>query len=125
MTAIAIAAGRIAIGAAAFAAPRAALRGWLGDDVDGRGTQMAIRAFAARDIALGLGTLAALDEPSRAKNWVEAGIIADAGDFTATLLGKGHGGALGTLGVLAVAGGATATGLWLRDQYDQSPDAVG
>lgn len=113
---IALAAGRVAVGTAAFVAPKVVARGWIGSAADLPGTQVAVRAFAVRDLALGLGALASLDDPARTRNWVEAGIIADAGDFAATVMGKGTDSRLGAIGVLAIAGGAAATGMWLRDQ---------
>lgn len=112
---MALAVGRVAIGTAAFVAPRRIGRGWLGSAADLRGTQIAIRAFAVRDVALGLGTLASLDDPVRTRNWVEAGIIADAGDAAATVMGRGSDAKLASLGVLAIAVGAVATGLRLRE----------
>lgn len=116
MATIALAAGRIAIGTAAFVAPRAVMRGWIGAAANDRGTQIAVRGLAVRDVALGLGTLAALDDPGRTKNWIEAGIIADAGDFTATAMGGREARGRASLGVMAIAGGAAAAGMWLRGQ---------
>lgn len=106
----------MAIGTAAFVAPGLVGRSWLGEVSRADGTKIALRGLGARDAAIGVGLLAALDDPSRARNWVEAGIIADAGDFVATALGRRAGRRSAALAVLAVAGGATAAGLWLRDR---------
>lgn len=114
--AVALAAGRIAIGTAAFVAPRLVGRSWLGEVSGADGTKIALRGLGARDAAIGVGLLAALDEPARARNWVEAGVIADAGDFVATALGRHAGRRSAAAAVLAIAGGAAATGVWLRNQ---------
>ncbi len=114
--AVALAAGRVAIGTAAFVAPGLVGRGWFGEDAGRPGTKMALRGLGARDAAMGVGLLAALDDPRRARNWVEAGIIADAGDFVATALGRGAGSRSAAAGVMLIAGGAAAAGLWIRDQ---------
>jgi hypothetical protein len=64
-----------------------------------------------------VGALAALDDPDRSRNWVEAGIIADAGDFLAVRIGRRALGPVTTLAMMATAGGASAAGLWLREQF--------
>lgn len=115
--AIALAAGRVAIGAAMFAAPKLAGRAFIGEAARSEGAQVALRAFAVRDLALGVGTLAALDDPERSHNWVEAGIIADAGDFLAIGIGRRALGPVTSLAMMAMASSASAAGLWLREQF--------
>ena len=75
----------------------------------------AVQMLGAREVALGLGTLAALRRPDAvaARTWVAAGVLCDAVDVLAVggalLRGRlrpGSGGA-----VLAVAAGAVALGL--------------
>ncbi len=115
--AVALAAGRVALGAAIFAAPGLVGRDWLGSAAEEPGTKIAMRGLGARDAAIGVGLLAALDDPERARNWVEAGIIADAADFVATALGRGAGSRTAATAVLAIAGSAAVAGLWVRQQF--------
>lgn len=106
--------GRTAIGAALFAAPEQAARGWLGDVVDDERAQAAIRGLGARDVAIGLGTLAALSRGRSANRWLEAGIIADGADATAALLAKDKLASTSVMTTLAIAGGAALAGLYAR-----------
>ena len=81
--ALAIGAGRAALGAGLLLAPRslgrALFRGRVGDQA-----QVALRLFAGREIALGLGTaLAARRSGPGLRGWVEAGALADAADVAA------------------------------------------
>lgn len=105
-----IAAGRVLIGAALMLAPRHAARGWLGDAADDPATQVAVRAFGARDLGLGLGVLLALRRGRSPRGWVEAGILADATDAAATLAAWRHLPHTGRAMTLAVASSATAAG---------------
>ncbi len=114
--ALVLAAGRVAIGTAAFAAPAIVGRDWLGGVAESAGTKIALRGLGARDVAIGIGLLATLDEPARARNWVEAGVLADAGDFVATALGRGAGSRTAATAVLGIAGSAALAGLWIRQQ---------
>ncbi len=109
-----LAAGRVAIGTAAFVAPGLVGRQWLGEVADEAGTKIALRGLGVRDAAIGIGLLAAGDDRERTRNWLEAGIISDAGDFLATSMGRGAGTRAAAAGVMAVAGGATIAGLWAR-----------
>jgi hypothetical protein len=77
--------GRIVIGTAAFIAPRRFARSWTGEDgVRTTGT-MAVRGLGARDVALGLGTLRALEGEGPVRVWLEAQALADASDVFSTL----------------------------------------
>lgn len=79
-----IAQGRIAIGAAMFLAPRALTRRFLRAADASPDALTAWRMAGMRDVALGLGTLLAARHafPSL-RGWVEAGVLADAGDVVA------------------------------------------
>jgi hypothetical protein len=66
------------------------------------------RLFAVRDLALGVGTLAA--EPPARRLWLQAGVACDLADAAASLLGKRDGylpafSALGTAAIALVAAG--------------------
>ena len=87
-TAKAIALGRIALGASYSLAPGLALRLW---PAQGAHTEPAARFLArstgVRDLAIGIGTLFALQKDAPVRGWLEAGMLADAGDAVACLLG--------------------------------------
>jgi hypothetical protein len=81
----AVAAGRVALGLTALAWPRVVARPWVGpaDNVTGR---VFGRALGGRDLALGLGAVAALESQSEnASGWVAAGALCDALDVAASL----------------------------------------
>src|SRR4051812_17847736 len=82
-----LALGRIGAGGALLALPRLA-SGWIGRDAGRRGSQVMIRALAARDLALGAGTAAALLTGRPAKAWHGAALIADGTDLAATFLNR-------------------------------------
>jgi hypothetical protein len=108
MLAIAVAGGRAALGVTAIVAPDAVARPWIGDDGGGPGRRVLARALGGRDLALGLGALAAARPEGQLRGWVEAGGLADAGDVAATVLAFRHLPARGRWLVLAAAGGAVA-----------------
>jgi thiol-disulfide isomerase/thioredoxin len=62
-------------------------------------------------VALGLGLLLALRRGAPARGWVEAGVLADAGDLAATLAGGDDLPALGRYGTAAFAASGAALGL--------------
>ena len=61
--ATAVAAGRVALGVTALAWPSVPARPWVGAAADGLAARVFGRALGARDLALGLGALAALQGP--------------------------------------------------------------
>ena len=76
------------------------------------------RAFGVRDLALGLGTLQALDADAPAEPWVTLGVLCDAADLVATAFAIRALGLKRALPVMAVAGGAAALGYAARTQVD-------
>jgi hypothetical protein len=111
-----LASGRIGLGVGLFAAPRTAARLWLGQDDPGASTLLA-RGLGARDIAIGVGQLVALDDGDPGP-WIDAGVAADAGDTAAGILGRRHVSPRSSLGTVAVAGGSALLGLWLKRALD-------
>jgi hypothetical protein len=120
-TALLIGAGRVAFGVAFAAAPAAGVRLMGTDTATARRVTWVSRMVAARDTALGLGTLAAARNGDAAP-WLLAGALADAGDalaVTASLRQGRVGGpgawliAVGGL-PLAALGAAAAWGLRRR-----------
>ena len=110
-----LAAGRTAVGASMIARPRM-LPGLMGvDSATATRVGWTVQMLGAREVAVGLGTLAALrtGDGRAARTWVAAGVLCDAVDALtmagALLRGrvaKGAGAA-----TLAVALGAVAVGL--------------
>jgi hypothetical protein len=89
---VAVAAGRVAIGATALAWPAVPARPWVGASADDLAARVFGRALGARDIALGVGALAALRRPAAdagdlgsARAWVAAGALSDTLDVVASL----------------------------------------
>lgn len=123
--ATAVAAGRVAIGVTALVWPSVPARPWVGAGPDNVAAEVFGRALGARDLALGLGALAALQGPAAgpARTWVAAGALSDALDvvasvvswrelprFTRWLVAASAGGAAlaGVAGVLALSPGPAA-----------------
>ncbi len=87
-TAKAIAVGRMALGAGYCLAPGLALRLWPGQGSDADpSARFLARSTGVRDLAIGMGTLFALRNDGPARGWMEAGMLADAGDALAVVLG--------------------------------------
>jgi hypothetical protein len=116
--AIAQARGRIAVGAAFFLAPGLAGRTWVGGDAARPSAKLLARAFGARDLALGLGVVIAIDRGAPVRGWLEASALSDAGDAVATLLGASAVPALMRPGVLALGAGSAAVAGWLAKRVD-------
>ncbi len=105
-----IAIGRIGFGAGLLLAPDRLTAPWLGRDAGRAGTQVAARGLGARDVALGVGTLAASGGDAL-RPWLAGAVAGDLGDLVATLV-AGDGLPLsGRVMVGGLASGATALGL--------------
>lgn len=121
---LAIGAGRTAVGAAFLAAPELSVRVLGLDTATARRVTWLAQMTAARDAALGAGTLAATARGSRsAGGWLLAGAVADFADAAvlATALRRGRlrgaattGIAVGAVLAAGVAGWAAADGLRRR-----------
>jgi hypothetical protein len=106
--AAALGAVRAALGVVAFIAPDRVVEPWVGPVVDPDKRAVLARALGGRDVALGLGALAALRGRSSLRSWVIAGGLADAGDLTATLMGLRRLPWTGRVGVVAITAAAVA-----------------
>lgn len=86
--AVAVAAGRVGLGVAALIWPSVPARPWVGSSADELGARVLGRALGARDLALGLGALAAAGKASPgarpAGAWYAAGALSDALDVAVT-----------------------------------------
>ena len=117
--ATAVAAGRVALGLTALAWPMVPARPWVGAGADDLAVRVFGRALGARDLALGLGALAALQHPASAPGsasaWVAAGALSDALDVAASARSWRELPRTGRWLVAASAGGAAligAAGAW-------------
>jgi len=102
-----LAAGRVAIGAALVAKPQSQVgTGWIGEDAKRPTTAVAFRAVGARDVALGLGTLAAQRSGGALKPWLLAATLADATDLVSTFAAGKAVPKQGKAAIALLAGGA-------------------
>jgi hypothetical protein len=116
--AVALAGGRIAIGVVSLLAPGLVGRAMMGPEGDSRGMRLLLRGVGARDLALGLGVLAALDRSAPVHGWLRASAVVDGLDAAGSLLARHH---LRPTVFPAAAGAATAGALlsgWLAGQLD-------
>jgi hypothetical protein len=93
--ATAVAVGRIGLGVSYLLAPGGALRVWPGLPAAGRDGDAAVarllaRSTGGRDVALGVGALLALRHDAPVRGWLEAGMLADATDAAAIVIGLRH-----------------------------------
>lgn len=113
-----VGAGRIGAGSALLAAPAAVGRPWLGAAAETSGGRVAVRALGARDLALGVVTVAALSgrlEGSTAPALVAASAFCDLADGVALLAARKDVPALG-VGVGVFAFGSALFGFALARQ---------
>jgi hypothetical protein len=112
--AVGVAAGRVAIGVVALARPAVPSRPWVGAAGDDLTARVFGRALGGRDLALGLGALAALARadaaPATASAWVAAGALSDSLDVAASLAAWSELPRVGRLLVVASAAGAALAG---------------
>jgi hypothetical protein len=116
--AIGLAGGRIAIGVGSLLAPGLVGRAMMGSDGDSGGTRLFLRILGARDLALGIGVLVALDRDAPVQGWLRASAVVDGFDAAGSLLARRH---LRPTVFPAAAAGATAGALlsgWLAGRLD-------
>jgi hypothetical protein len=81
------------------------------------------RMLGARDIALGLGTVIALDRGKPVRGWLEGSALADSGDFIACLLARDEMPQSAFAMAAAAAAGAAGLGILLSRRLDPAPAA--
>jgi hypothetical protein len=116
--AVGLAGGRIAIGVVSLLVPGVVVRAMFGPDRDSGGMRLFLRVVGARDLALGIGVLAALDRNTQVRGWLRASAVADGLDAAASLFARRH---LRPIVRPAAAGAATTGALlsgWLAGQLD-------
>ncbi len=116
--ALGLAGGRTAIGVVSLLAPGVVGRAMMGPAGDSGGTRLFLRVIGARDLALGLGVLNALDRKAPVHGWLRASAVVDGLDLAGSVLARHH---LRPTVFPAAAGAATAGALlsgWLAGQLD-------
>lgn len=102
-----IAVARTGIGVVALAAP-GALAPLIGAEAKRPGVKLITRVVGARDLALGLATLRALERNEDPATWVKTGAACDASDAVSSLLAlRGMKPAAAVLSFASAAGAAT------------------
>ena len=114
--------GRIAFGLLATAVPSVVTRLMLAEPrADGHGPF--VRMFGARDAALGLGAVVAIDQGTPVRGWFEAMAMADAADALTALLERGHLTPNAFRMTLGLASGSAIGHLLLGRRLDPHPPA--
>ena len=111
-----LAVGRVAVGLALVLVPSLAARGWAGDEGSRPATKVFLRALGIRDLALGVGTLRALERGEDPVPWARYGAAADGVDAAATLVGYRSLAPRGRFAVLLLAAAAAAGGAVAAEQ---------
>jgi hypothetical protein len=101
---------RISFGAGLLVAPGMYGRTWIGAAARDPATKVFARALGARDLALGLGALATLDDPDASRRWFLGHALADGADVVATWLGRDRLPAPARAFALVMAAGSTVVG---------------
>ena len=109
------ASGRMAPGASLVVAPRV-LEGWVGPVARHPAGQVVVRAFGARDAALGLGTLLGLQAGIPVRRWLQLAAGVDAADALLSLAGTRHLGPRRALPSAALGLAGAVTGAWLASR---------
>jgi hypothetical protein len=117
--AVSLARGRIAIGAVSLLAPGFVGRTMTGRDGSEGGTRLFVRMVGARDLALGLGLLVALDRGAPVRGWLEASAVVDGIDVAACLLARHHIRPRVFPGAVGLAAAGALLSAWLARQLDQ------
>jgi hypothetical protein len=121
--AMSLARGRIALGTAGLVVPGLASR-IMGDRRASEGiAPVFVRMLGGRDIALGLGTVIALDRGAPVRGWLEGAALADAVDCVACVLGREQMSPI-VFGAAAGLGAVSAVlGIFLSRRLDPAPPA--
>jgi hypothetical protein len=78
---------RLGLGLVLLFLPKLSLRFWMGtEESDSTRLRAAARSLGARDVAIGVGQLTALDTGAPVRGWVEAAVLSDAADAANALL---------------------------------------
>jgi len=111
--------GRQLVGVGFVLAPGLAGSSWIGSDARRRPVKVLGRAFGARDLAIGLGVVIALDRGTPVRGWIEAGVLSDAVDTAASLLAGSSIPPAIRWPCVALGAGSAALGAWLAPQLEK------
>ncbi len=121
--AISLARCRIAVGAAAMLAPGLAARA-LGGRRQAEGiTPLFARMIGARDLALGLGTVIAIDRGKPVRGWLEASALSDTVDCVACVLARKQMSRSAFPPAAGLGGASAALSVFLSRRLDPPPPA--
>jgi hypothetical protein len=115
---------RIGVGAAFVLSPSLAGRLWIGSDAARRPVKVLARAFGARDLAIGLGVVIALDRGTPVRGWIEAGTMSDAIDTAASLVAGDSIPAWIRWPAIAIGATSAATGAQLAPEFGHEPEPI-
>lgn len=106
-----IAVGRAVLGIALLLAPDRVSSRWLGTTSEP--VRILTRGLGARDLALGVATIAALQRRGDARRWAAVAVVADGADAVANVAAGDRIPPAGRWGTAALAGGSALVGVWL------------
>ena len=112
--------GRQLVGACFVLFPGLAGSAWIGSDARRRPVKVLARAFGARDLAIGLGIVIALDRGAPVRGWLEGAALSDAIDTVASLLAGSSIPPAIRWPCVALGASSAATAAWLAPQFDES-----
>jgi hypothetical protein len=115
--------GRMVVGAALLLAPGWAGKRWIGGAADDPAVKVITRALGARDLAIGLGAVIALDRGTPARGWFEAAALSDTVDLVATVLARDAIPNAARKAVMMIAGGSGLACAALARVVDEPPIA--
>lgn len=119
--AMSVARGRIAIGLAAVVSPRLATRVMSRRSAPEGVAPLFARMLGARDVALGLGTVIALDRGAPVRGWLEGSALADAADCVAALLARNEMSPMAFRATAGLGGASALVGAFLSRRLDPPP----
>jgi hypothetical protein len=118
---VGVAGGRIAIGVVSVLAPGLVGGAMTGRDGSMGGTRLFVRMLGARDLALGVGVLIALDRGAPVRGWLEASAVVDGIDAAACVLARPHLRRSVFPAVVGLAASGALLSAWLARELDQAP----
>jgi len=112
------------VGGAFVLAPGLFGRAWIGRDARRRPVKVLARAFGARDLAIGLGIVIALDRGAPVRGWLEGAALSDAIDTAASLLAGSSIPPAIRWPCVALGAASTAMAAWLAPQLDDTTQPI-
>jgi hypothetical protein len=119
--AMSVARCRIALGIVAIAAPEVVIRTMSGRTKSPGLTPLFVRMLGGRDIALGLGTVVALDHGAPVRGWIEGSALADTVDCLASVLARHNMVPRARGATTGLSGASAILGVWLSRRLDPPP----